>query len=89
MIGLALRLGWEAATQRPRLAAAIAISVLAAAIAAALWWSGYRAGGEKWVGKLKDDRIEILTNGKKIDDEVDGATDDALCRLLGGCELRP
>ena len=37
------------------------------------------------LSKLKDDRIEILKDGKRIDAEVLGADDDTLCRLLGGC----
>lgn len=37
------------------------------------------------LSKLKDDRIEILKDGKRIDAEVLGADDDTLCSFLGGC----
>ena len=37
------------------------------------------------LSKLKDDRIEILKDGKRIDAEVLGADDDTLCGFLGGC----
>lgn len=35
--------------------------------------------------QLQADRITILKDGKKIDDEVLRADDFALCELLGGC----
>jgi len=35
--------------------------------------------------RMKDERITILKDGKKIDDQVFNADDSALCAMLGGC----
>lgn len=35
--------------------------------------------------KMKDDRIEILKDGKNIDEKVMEADDVGLCAVLGGC----
>lgn len=46
---------------------------------------GYSAGKETVLNRLKDDRITVFQDGVKIDNEVLGADDNALCDLLGGC----
>lgn len=48
----------------------------------------YNAGKDTVLARLKDQRIEVLKDGKKIDAEVLAADDDALCAILGGCELQ-
>jgi hypothetical protein len=66
-------------------------------VAGVLAFSGVALGGAYFKGRadgraavierLQSDRITILKDGRKIDDEVLGADDDALCALLGGCGL--
>jgi phosphoribosyl-ATP pyrophosphohydrolase len=60
---------------------------LAVAIAAAggAYFKGRHDGRMAILDKLKDERIEILLEGKEIDDEVLAADDADLCALLGGC----
>ena len=48
----------------------------------------YNAGKDKILSRLQSDRIEVLKDGKAIDEEVLGADDNLLCDLLGGC-LQP
>ena len=60
----------------------------ALAVLAALGWShaaAYRAGKNAVLDRLKDDRITILKDGRRIDEEVLRADDSALCGMLGGC----
>lgn len=62
----------------------------ALAVAGALAWThtqAYLAGKSSVLDRLKDDRITILKDGRKIDEEALNADDDGLCALLGGCEL--
>lgn len=35
--------------------------------------------------ELKEDRITILKDGKKIDDQVLNSDDTGICAILGGC----
>ena len=51
-------------------------------------WQVYGAGRQSILDQLKDDKIQILKDGKEIDNEVDIADDDGLCALLGGCGVR-
>lgn len=63
---------------------------IAIAVAALLTFTHiyvYNAGKDLILSRLKDDRIEVLKDGKKIDTEALAADDDQLCALLGGCEL--
>lgn len=46
----------------------------------------YRAGKTAVLERLKDDRITILKDGRRIDDEVLKADDSELCSYLGGCQ---
>lgn len=51
-------------------------------------WSymkGRSHGREAVLAKLKDDRITIFEDGRKIDEEVIGADEAGLCEMLGGC----
>lgn len=61
-------------------------AVLGAAllVGGSYWW-GYDSGKDSVLTRLKDDRITILQDGKRIDEEILDADDDALCALLGGC----
>ncbi|WEX10264.1 hypothetical protein [Chelativorans sp. AA-79] len=60
-----------------------ALAVLAAL--AVSHGAAYRAGKSAVLGKLASDRITIMKDGRRIDEEVLGADDGALCALLGGC----
>lgn len=62
----------------------LAVSVLLGAG----WWSVklYNAGKDSVVEKLKDDKITILKEGRKIDENVLSTDDDGLtCILLDNC----
>lgn len=74
--GVAQLLGW-----------AIPILLVFGLLVLTHWWT-YTAGKEKVFSQLKDDRIQIFIDGRKIDADVleKSATDDGLCTLLGGCE---
>lgn len=48
---------------------------------------GRSEGKQTIIASLKDDKITILEEGKKIDAEALVADDASLCGLLGGCEL--
>ena len=52
-----------------------------------VYFYGKSVGQAEVVSELKDDRIDVLKDGKKIDEEVFNSDDAALCSLLGGCEL--
>jgi|UniRef100_Q11IY8 hypothetical protein len=47
--------------------------------------AAFRAGKSAVLSKLASDRITVLQDGRKIDEDVLGADDGALCALLGGC----
>lgn len=71
----------------PRVSAAIGLVLAAGAIAAGIYVYGAKGAADRINGKLKDDRITILMDGKEIDDDVSAADDAGLCALLGGCQL--
>jgi hypothetical protein len=48
-------------------------------------WVGHSEGKQTIIASLKDDKITVLEEGKKIDAEAISADDDGLCLLLGGC----
>lgn len=50
-----------------------------------LYLEGRSAGRDSVLAKLRDDRIQILKDGEKIDEAIDLADDSGLCALLGGC----
>lgn len=61
-----------------------------AAVLALLGWShftAYQRGREAVLSQLQDDRITVLKDGARIDNEALTADDDNLCRLLGGCSV--
>lgn len=65
----------------------IKIAIIVAGIAV-LGYAGlsiYNAGKDSVYDKLKDDRITILQDGKKIDEEVLAADDDELYCLVIDC----
>lgn len=61
--------------------ALLAVSIVLGAV----YLKGRSDGRYALLAQLAADRIEIYQDGKKIDDEVFGADDPALCALLGGC----
>ena len=65
----------------------LGVAIFAAALLTFTHIYVYNAGKELVLSRLKDDRIEVLKDGKKIDTEALAADDDQLCALLGGCEL--
>lgn len=66
----------------------IYIGLAVAVLLGGAYWSVtlYNAGKNAVVEKLKDDRITILKEGRKIDESVLSADDDSLtCILLDNC----
>jgi len=66
----------------------IYIGLAVAVLLGAGWWSVklYNAGKDSVVEKLKDDKITILKEGRKIDENVLSTDDDGLtCILLDNC----
>lgn len=63
---------------------------LAVIIIGALGWgyaSAYKSGKDSVVQKLQEDRIDLLKDGKKIDENVLSADDDGLlCLMLDNCK---
>jgi hypothetical protein len=63
---------------------------LALIVLGALGWgyaSAYKSGKDAVVQKLQQDRVEILKDGKSIDENVLSSDDDGLiCLLLDNCE---
>ncbi len=75
---------------RALLGSATPYLIIGAVLAAGLviggsYWHGYANGKEAVLQKLKDERITLLKDGQKIDDEVLNADDAELCELLGSC----
>ncbi|RWG39431.1 MAG: hypothetical protein E5X40_14400 [Mesorhizobium sp.] len=64
---------------------AVGVVLLAAALVGGIYVKGRADGRASVLSKLADDRVTILKDGKKIDEQVLAADDDALCALLGGC----
>jgi len=64
-------------------------AILVAVIAILGWGysSAYRSGKQSIVTKLQEDKIQVLKDGKKVDENVLSADDDSLvCLLLDNCE---
>lgn len=63
---------------------------LAVIVIGALGWgyaSAYKSGKDAVVQKLQADRVEILKDGKSIDENVLSTDDDGLvCLLLDNCK---
>lgn len=63
---------------------------LAVIVLGALGWgyaSAYKSGKDAVVQKLQADRVEILKDGKSIDENVLSTDDDGLvCLLLDNCK---
>lgn len=64
----------------------VAIIVAAIAGLSTLYITGYNAGKRQVIAKLQSDRITVLQDGKRIDEDVLAADDDALFCLLTDCE---
>lgn len=56
-------------------------------ISGPVYFYGKSVGRADLVGELQEDRVNILKDGKKIDEKAYVADDASLCALLGGCEL--
>lgn len=68
------------------------ITVAGVALLAGIAYShsmAYRAGKDSVLTELKDSRITILKDGRKIDEEVLSADDDALFCMLVDCSVQP
>lgn len=63
--------------------AAIGVAILAGL--STLYYWGYSAGKQQVVERLQNDRITILRDGKKVDEKVFAADDDALYCMLVEC----
>lgn len=64
--------------------AAVALAVIAGLSTS--HYMVYSAGKQAVVSRLQSDRIEVLKDGKKIDEGVLAADDDALYCLLVNCK---
>jgi hypothetical protein len=64
------------------------VAAALAGLSTALYMS-YSAGKQSVLTKLKDDRITVLQDGKRIDETVLTADDDALYCLLIDCADQP
>lgn len=62
-----------------------AVALAAIAGLSTLSYMSYSAGKQSVLDRLKDDRITVLQDGKKIDDSVLAADDDALYCMLVNC----
>lgn len=68
---------------KPYLYGAIMLAIVAALSTSHYY--AYSAGKQSIVAKLQSDRIEILKDGKRIDEEVLAADDDTLYCMLTEC----
>ncbi len=67
--------------------AAVALAIIAGL--STLSYVSYSAGKQSVLTKLKDDRITVLQDGKRIDEDVFAADDDALRCMLIDCPDQP
>lgn len=63
---------------------AIAVA-LVGGVLGATYFKGRHDAASRIEARLKDDRITILKDGRRIDDKVENLDDAGLCVLLGGC----
>lgn len=63
-----------------------AIALAAIAGLSTMYFTVYNAGKQAVLKRLQDDRITVLQDGKRIDNNVLGADDDALFCLLYDCK---
>jgi len=71
-----------------KLGQALGAVLLILALAVGIYVYGHHRGTVSVLLRLQSNRITILKDGRKIDEEALGADDTGLCALLGGCELR-
>jgi hypothetical protein len=72
-----------------RIYAYVALAVI---IIGALGWgyaSAYKSGKDSVTSKLQEQKVEVLKDGKKIDENVLAADDDSLVCLLIDCASDP
>lgn len=65
---------------------------LAVAVLTALafgYASAYKSGKDSIVTKLQEDKIQVLKDGKDVDENVLSSDDDSLVCLLIDCETKP
>lgn len=65
--------------------AGVCVAILAGITGA--YFKGQWDNDASWRERLASDRIQILKDGKNISQEVANADDDALCGILGGCDV--
>lgn len=64
------------------------VGIVIAVLAGIGWYSVtlYNAGKDAVVSKLQDDKIQVLKDGKSVDENVLASDDDGLlCLLLDNC----
>lgn len=59
--------------------------IAAVAVLSTTYYSGYSHGTQRILTRLADDRVTVLQDGKRIDENVLAADDDALYCLLVNC----
>lgn len=72
-----------------RIYAYVALAVI---LIGALGWgyaSAYKSGKDSVTAKLQEQKIEVLKDGKKIDEKVLAADDDSLVCMLIDCASDP
>lgn len=65
---------------------------LAVIVIGALGWgyaSAYKSGKDSVTAKLQEQKVEVLKDGKKIDEKVLAADDDSLVCMLIDCASDP
>lgn len=65
---------------------------LAVIVIGALGWgyaSAYKSGKDSVTAKLQEQKVEVLKDGKKIDEKVLAADDDSLVCMLIDCASGP
>lgn len=72
-----------------RIYAYVALAVI---VIGALGWgyaSAYKSGKDSVTTKLQEQKVEVLKDGKKIDEKVLAADDDSLVCMLIDCASDP
>ena len=80
-------LGFASRVLLSPLGKALAAVLVVSFITGGIYIYGHQRGAASVLQRLQSDRITILKDGRKIDEEALGADDTGLCALLGGCEL--
>ena len=63
---------------------AVFIAIIISSIVGAYFF-GKSSQKQSMLAAMKDSRISVLVDGKKIDEKIENSSDDELCAILGGC----